>query len=176
MFALRPSVHLHQFQESMSRSFYACLLLPLIIPTVIFSGCALAAGLSPAETGAAVLDQFAAKRLNLVVSGLPGFFPILLLVGVLAAYRRYGKSQRTRALMGWGGLLAILTVLVWVNLQFWPLFFPGRTSPGFPHGLEFIIGPVFFAPVFMALTMGGIWLAVRMNRGTTGEHQGSLDE
>lgn len=154
---------------TMSRLFYACLLVPLIIPTVVFSVCALAAGLSPVETWAALLDQYTTRRLNLVVSGLPGFFPILLLVGVLAIYRRYGKSQRTRASMGWGGLLAILTVLVWVNLQFWPLFFPGRTSPGFPHGLEFIIGPVFFAPVFMALTMGGIWLALRMIPGIVDE-------
>jgi uncharacterized membrane-anchored protein len=63
--------------------------------------------------------------------------------------------------MGWSGLVAILVVLVWINLQFWPLFLPERTYPGFPHGLGFIIGPVFFAPVLMALVMGGVWLVLR---------------
>jgi len=167
MFALGHPVHIHHSPKQMSRSFYLCLLLPLIIPTVVFAGCALAAGLSPVETWAAMLDQYAAKRLNLVVSGLPGFFPLLLLLAVLAAYRRYGRSERIRRMMGWGGRPAVLTVLIWVNLQFWPLFFPGRTFPGFPHGLEFIIGPVFFAPVVMALTMGGIWLVFRLRPGLT---------
>jgi len=145
----------------MSRSFYLCLLLPLLVPTAVFAGCALAAGLSPAETWAATLDQYAADRHNLLIIAVPGFLPILLLLAVLWGYRRYGKSERIRRAMGWGGLAAILLVLVWVNLQFWPIFLPERTAPGFPHGLEFIIGPVFFAPVVMALAMGGVWLALR---------------
>jgi uncharacterized membrane-anchored protein len=108
-----------------------------------------------------MLDQYAADRQNLLISAIPGLIPVLLLLAVLWAYRRYGKSERIRRAMGWVGLLAILLVLVWVNLQFWPLFFPSRTSPGFPHGLEFIIGPIFFAPVLMALAMGSVWLALR---------------
>lgn len=145
----------------MSRSFYLCLLLPLLVPTVVFAGCALAAGLSPAETWTATADQYAADRQNLLIIAVPGFIPILLLLAVLWGYRRYGKSERTRRAMGWGGLVAILVVLVWINLQFWPLFLPERTYPGFPHGLGFIIGPIFFAPVLMALVMGGVWLVLR---------------
>lgn len=145
----------------MSRAFYLCLLLPLLVPTVVFAGCALAAGLSPGEAWTMTLDQLTADRQNLVVTAIPGFIPILLLLAVLWAYRRYGKDERLGRAMGWSGLVAILVVLVWVNLQFWPLFLPERTYPGFPHGLEFVIGPIFFAPVLMAVAMGGVWLALR---------------
>lgn len=144
----------------MSRLFYICLLSPLIIPPVVFSICALEAGLSFSDTLTAVFEQYTVRRQNLLTTGLPGFFPILLLLGGLWLHRRSGGTQTTRIWMGWGGLIPIMAVIFWVNFQFWPLFLPARTYPGFPHGMEFIIGPGFFAPVGMLLGMLlGWWLA-----------------
>lgn len=142
----------------MSRTFYLCLVaLPLLIPPAVFAACALAAGLSPAETWTATVEQVTADQSSLLMCGLAGLFPVVLLLGGLWAYRKGGGSDRTRRAMGWSGLVSIALVLTWVNLQFWPLFLPERTYPGFPHGLEFIIGPGFFAPVLMLIGMGATW-------------------
>ncbi len=143
----------------MSRLVYLCMLLPLIIPTAIFSLCALTEGLSLAEMFIAVFKQITTKRLNLLICGAVGLVPILLLLLVLWVYRRAGGSDHNKYWMAWGGLFPVILVLTWVNFQFWPLFLPNMTYPGFPHGLELIIGPVIFAPISMLPGIGiGWWI------------------
>jgi len=147
----------------MSRFIYLGILLPLLIPPLVFSICAIAAGLSPDETLSATLEQFKAERQNLLICGAIGLFPVLLLLGALWIYRRAGGSAQTRLAMARVGLITIILVLIWVNFQFWPLFLPSRTYPGFPHGLELIIGPIFFAPAAMLAGMVVVWLFYRLH-------------
>ncbi|NNE09207.1 MAG: hypothetical protein HKN20_11655, partial [Gemmatimonadetes bacterium] len=47
------------------------------------------------------------------------------------------------------------------NFDFWPAFLPSRVYPGFPHGLEFIIGPGVFAPIGMLLGVLTVWVSQR---------------
>jgi hypothetical protein len=148
----------------MSRLIYCCFAVPLLIPPVVFAICALAEGLSAAETLTALGEQFLTKRQNLLMCGTIGLFPVLLLLGCLWIHRRVDGNTRTRREMGWSGLIAIALVLIWVNVEFWPLFFPGRTDPGFPHGLEFLVGPALFAPIAMLFGIGVVWWARRPRR------------
>ena len=145
----------------MSRSFYLSLFLPLLIPPVVFAICALAEGMSTTEMWFALTEQYTAERTNLLVCGLLGLFPILLLLLGLWIYRRSRGTNGVISLMGWCGLIPILLVLVWVNFEYWPSFLPSRTYPGFPHGLEFILGPGFFAPIGMGAGMVVGWWAGR---------------
>ena len=148
----------------MSRFFYFSFLLPLLIPLAVFSICALAEGLSFVETLIAASEQVTSGRQNLLICGMVGLFPVLLLLIGLWIHRRLGGNEQTRNVMAWSGLIPILCVLIWVNVQFWPLFLPSRTYPGFPHGLEFIIGPIFFAPVAMLFGMSAAWLIQRLEK------------
>lgn len=149
---------------SLARFAIASLLLPFSVPTVVFTICALASGLSVTETASALAEQLATRRQNLAICGGLGIFPSLLLLGGLWLHRRFGGEERARRAMAWGGLAAILGVLAWVNFQFWPLFLPERTYPGFPHGLEFVIGPLFFAPVAALFGVAIGWAAQKGKR------------
>lgn len=144
-----------------SRMLTASLLLPVLIPAAVFALCALLKGLSLPETTTALLQQFKAERQNLLVCGLIGLFPVGLLHGCLWIHRWKKGAATVERAMAIGGLVAILLVLLWVNFQFWPLFLPDRVYPGFPHGLEFIIGPGIFAPVAMIIGMAIGWIATR---------------
>jgi len=71
---------------------------------------------------------------------------------VLVIYRRWrgvGGSRQVAV----AGSLAIIALLLWANASFWPLFLPGRSYPGWPHGLEMVIVPLFFAPVGMLVAV-----------------------
>lgn len=59
--------------------------------------------------------------------------------------------------------LGVVTLLVclFVNLEFWPKFLPARQFLGFPHGLEFVIGPLFFAPIGVGVGCFAAWLIRR---------------
>ncbi len=135
----------------------------LSIPPAVFLWAAYGAGLTTGETMSALAAQYVAPRQNLLVCGALGLFPLALLAGVLWLLRRLAPSSKIRPALALGGLVPVLVVLVWVNVDFWPLFLPSRTYPGFPHGLGFIIGPGFFAPVAMAIGMLASWLVSRRN-------------
>ncbi len=140
----------------------ASIILPLLIPPTVFTFCALAKGMPLAETLSAMIEQYMTRRQNLLICGAVGFFPVLLLFAGLWLHRRAGGDANTRRIMAWSGLVPVVLILVWVNLQFWPLFLPKRVYPGFPHGLEFVIGPGLFAPIGMLVGVGlGWWVARR---------------
>ncbi len=134
------------------------LLAVFTIPPFIFLWAALAAGLGIGESLAAMVAQYTAERQNLLVCSAIGLFPLALLaVGLWIGKRLAPEAQQAMALTG---LLPILAVLVWVNRDFWPLFLPSRTYPGFPHGLGFVIGPLIFAPIGMLVgLLLGWWVA-----------------
>jgi hypothetical protein len=133
----------------------------LLIPPLVFLIAALGGGLDPATALGALIEQYQAPRQNLFVVALPALFPLALLALALWVARRIDVARGSRPALALWGLVPILAVLVWVNFQFWPIFLPSRTYPGFPHGLEFVIGPGLFAPVGMLVGLVAGWMALR---------------
>jgi hypothetical protein len=136
----------------------AAILAPLLVPAAVYAALALGAGLGVAGTAEALVDQATGQRQNLLSASLLGLVPALLLLAVLRLIRRFDAENTWRAAAGWGGLLGILLILIWANHEVWPHFLPGRTFPGWPHGIELVIAPLFFAPVAMLIggTVAGI--------------------
>ena len=135
----------------------------LAIPPLIFLWAALADGLGASEALTALVTQYGAERQNLAVLSAVGLAPLALLTIVLLVMRRLRPRDPARPIYAAAGLLPILLVLGWIHSTFWPLFFPGRTYPGFPHGLEFVVGPFIFAPVAMTVGLLVAWLGLRNN-------------
>lgn len=133
----------------------------LAIPSGVFLVVALYSDLGAAEAVAAMVEQMTTRRQNLLVCGALGLFPILLLSLFSWGLSRWSVTRPWRAALAVGGLLPILAVLLWINFDFWPLFLPARTYPGFPHGLGFIIGPAIFAPIAMVIGMVTSGLVLR---------------
>lgn len=136
--------------------------LTLAIPPLVFAATGLGEGMGIGATVTAMIEQYTVHRQNLFLVALPSLAPIGLLVLITWLIGRRSGVQATRPL-AIGGLLGILAVTVWINTLFWPLFLPARTYPGFPHGLEFIIGPALYAPAAMAMGMA-LAVAVRRSR------------
>lgn len=141
----------------------AGLFLPVAVPVVVFTAVGFASGMGLAGTMAALADQVGQRRLNPLITGVLGWLPVALLFLGRWLARRWRPEGAWVASASWGGLVAILGVLVWANLQFWPLFLPEQVQPGFPHGLELVIGPIFFAPV--AMLLGGLAGGLAAGRG-----------
>jgi len=133
----------------------------LIIPPVVFAAVALHSGMSIGDALAALTEQYQASRLNLLVTSLVGLFPMLLLLVFLGVRRLLKKPPQANVMYAIAGVLPPVLVTVFIHFEFWPTFLPGRTYPGFPHGLEFIIGPAVFAPVGMLIALVFAWLFVR---------------
>jgi hypothetical protein len=109
-----------------------------------------------------VVEQMQADRRNLLLVGLPGIIPFLLLATVAAVMRLRKRDPASRAAAVGGGAAIGLT-LIWANASYWPMFLPGASYPGWPHGLEMIIAPLFFAPVAMlfGVLLGVVWVRRR---------------
>lgn len=133
----------------------------VITPPVVFFMVALGSDMALPEAFSALCEQFSTRKQNLLVLGLFACVPLLLLSLVLWLHRRAGGQQEIRSILAWTGYLPIWLVTVWVNFEYWSDFLPARTFLGFPHGLEFVIGPLFFAPVGMAACMLVAWLVAR---------------
>jgi len=134
----------------------------LTLPSMVFLFVALTSGLDPQTAVEALWLQAFARKMNLVVCGALGLVPIILLaVGHWIAKRRR-VEESVRIVLVCGGLIPVLAVLVWANLEYWPRFLPSRTYPGFPHGLELIIGPGMFAPIGAAAGMVIAWVITKI--------------
>lgn len=133
----------------------------LAVPPLVFSFAALANDMSLSESMAALAEQYSSRKQNLLVVGLVACLPLLLLGIVLWLHGRAGGLPAMRRILTWAGYLPIWLVAVWVNSEYWSDYLPARTFLGFPHGLEFVIGPLFFAPAGMVMCMLVAWLAAR---------------
>ncbi|MEX1256729.1 MAG: hypothetical protein WEG36_03820 [Gemmatimonadota bacterium] len=136
----------------------AALLAPVLLPAVVYFVAAFASGLGPVGSVEALLEQSFGGRPSPVTTGLLGLFPALLLLGGIFLARRLWPQAEWIQAAGWGGLGALLIVLAWANFEVWPLFLPGRSFPGFPHGIELVIGPLIFGPV--AILVGAAFLGI----------------
>lgn len=139
----------------------ASALLLLAIPPLVFLSVALTNGMSLTETSGALVAQYTASRVNLAVCTALGMAPLLLLAVLLWIHRRRRPSADGPPLYAIGAALPIVAVAVFVNLEYWTAYLPNRTFLGFPHGLEFIIGPGVFAPIGM---LAGLIVVAVMRR------------
>lgn len=145
-----------------ARFFTITLVALFLIPPAVFLITMLTEGLGPGEALSAVFDQYAQRRQNPLANTVLGLIPVAPLVLILVIYRlRKGPAGSTA--IATGGGIGIASMLLWANMEYWPNFLPGRDYPGFPHGLEIVIGSLFFAPVAMlvGVVMGVLWLRAR---------------
>jgi len=140
----------------------AALVGPFVVAGLVFVVVGLSVGMGVGGTWTALAELSMGRRQNPFLSAVVGLFPMLLLLAVLALGSRWWPSAGWGPAAAWGGLAAILLVLGWAHTQFWPLFLPHRVYPGFPHGLELVIAPLFFAPPAAAL---GVAVGLMMGRG-----------
>ncbi|MDY7095679.1 MAG: hypothetical protein SX243_22110 [Acidobacteriota bacterium] len=136
----------------------------LLIPPAVFLAVALGEGMGLGGAGAALVAQYTASQLNLLVCGALGLVPVLLVLLILWVHRKVAPGSLARPALALGGLLPILLILVWANWDYWPRFLPSRTYPGFPHGLGLVIAPFFFAPIGGVVGMVVGWLVTRVQR------------
>ncbi|MEM8996286.1 MAG: hypothetical protein AAGF23_15975 [Acidobacteriota bacterium] len=138
----------------------------LVLPPAMFLTTALRSELGLGASLATLAAQYVGGKPNLgVVTGL-GAAPLLLLGLCLWLLGRFGVEGGRLGLFAASGLAPILAVILWVQLDYWPHFFPDRRYPGFPHGLELIIGPFVFAPAGMALGLLTAWAVLSVKRPT----------
>jgi len=124
------------------------LIVPFVIPFVVYLTVALASGLGFGEATAATWAQVRGRP-SLLTSGLLAMIPMVLFLGAVALLKKRDEEGRWLNIAAWFGLTPSIVLLVWANAEVWPSFLPGRPFPGFPHGIELIIVPLFFVPAAM---------------------------
>lgn len=131
----------------------------LLIPPVVFLLTMLSEGASSGDALSAVIDQYAGRRQNPLANTVLGLVSVAPLALILFIYRRSKGPEGSNAI-ALGGGAGIAVTLLWANLEYWPNFLPGRDYPGFPHGLEIVIGSLFFAPVAMlaGVVIAALWV------------------
>jgi len=140
------------------------LVLLLVIPTATFIAVALSSGLSMSDTLNALATRFSAKRVNIAMSTALGLFPWLLLLAFLGIRRLLKLPPSKSTTYAAVGSVPAILIALFVNLEYWPTFLPQQTYAGFPHGLEFVIGPGVFAPIGLLIAIIMAWLATRMRK------------
>lgn len=140
----------------------AALGVPFLIPPATYLVVALAAGFGPGEAWTAMVAQIGGRP-ALITPVVLGLLPIGVFLGILAWLRRRDPDDQWVGAAGWAGLIPSLLLLVWANAEVWPLHLPGRTFPGFPHGLELVIVPLFFVPVALVVC-GAVGAVVARSR------------
>jgi hypothetical protein len=133
----------------------------LVLPPLLFLGSALYRGMGLADGTSALLEQYSAERTNLLVITLLGLLPLLLVTLLLGIRRMLFKTWDGAGPYALCSSLPIVLVTVFVHLEYWPSWLPARQFLGFPHGLEFVIGPFVFAPVGVLLGYVTAWLIGR---------------
>ncbi len=130
----------------------------VVLPPLLFLGSALFEGMGFGGGSTALAEQYVVERSNLVVITLLGLVPmllIMLLLGIRRAIRKTWDGSGTYAL---AASLPVVLVTIYVHLEYWPSYLPARQFLGFPHGLEFVIGPLFFAPAGILLGFLVAWI------------------
>jgi len=82
-----------------------------------------------------------------------GLAPLVLLSLILWIGRRFGRFHESGVAVSLGGAVAVLILAVFVNFQYWPTFLPSQNYPGWPHGIEFVVGPLFGGPIAVLVGM-----------------------
>jgi len=126
--------------------FIFAIVLVLVTP-LVFMAVGMTAGWSFAEAISALGTQVEPYDPNIFLVSLIGLLPLILLALVIWISFLISKRTMRTAAYVLGGAIPIVAVMLFVNLEYWPAYLPDRTFLGFPHGLEFVIGPLVFAPI-----------------------------
>jgi len=131
---------------------------PFLVALLGFLLGGLAAGMGGGVV-TALIEQVGQRRLNPLMAGVLGLAPVLLLLLILWIAPRFLPRLGWGAPAGWAGLAPIAILELWAHWEVWTTYLPTRSMPGFPHGLELVIVPLFFAPVGMTIGLGvALWL------------------
>ncbi len=110
----------------------------------------------------ALVEQSAQRRLNPLIAGGLGLVPVFLLLLILAVGPRVLPNAAWGPSVAWAGLIPVAALELWAHWEVWTAYLPSRGVLTFPHGLELVIVPIFFAPVGMVAGLGlGLWSAGR---------------
>lgn len=144
-----------------ARLWLALFVVPVIMPWVVFLISGLAVGMSPADAFSAAVEQSGERKQNPLIAGVPGIIPAGVVALLLLILRRWDRTGERRRVVGWVGVFLIGAVIAWANFQFWPKFLPEREFMMWPHGLELVLGPMFFAPVVALVGCLVTWFGTR---------------
>jgi hypothetical protein len=129
----------------------------VVLPSAVFALVSVAKGMDSSTAVAVLVEQFSSERHDLGAVSLLGLLPWLLLTDIRW---RFVRKER-RPLYAFTGAIPILLVIAFVNDEFWSRYLPRREFLGFPHGIELVIGPLFFAPVGLAMGLAVSWAVMR---------------
>jgi hypothetical protein len=132
-------------------------MLTFLVPSIVFVVVALANNM---DALGALAEQFTAERHNLLGISLLALLPCVLLALLVGIGGRFARRPNW-PLYALGGAVPIVLVTAFVNYEFWPRYLPSRAFLGFPHGLEFVIGPLFFAPIGVLVGFSVVWILLR---------------
>ncbi|MEJ8566349.1 hypothetical protein [Elongatibacter sediminis] len=147
----------------MTRVLLATVVVAAVTPATVFALVGVFSGMGAGELFTALVHQMGAPRLNLLVTGLLSLAPVLLMAVILGLGWWLGRFRQTGFAVAVGGAGGIVLVLIAANLEFWPHYLPSMTYPGWPHGLELLLGPLIGAPVGM---MAGMIVGYLFARGS----------
>lgn len=139
----------------------ATALLTFCVPSAVFLLVALAEGMSLPEATGALAEQFVSESHNLRGISLLSLLPCLLLALLVGVRWRFARADR-RPLYAVSGAVPIVLVTAFVNYEFWSRYLPSRAFLGFPHGIELVIGPLFFAPIGVVIALLVAWGVLRV--------------
>lgn len=123
-----------------------CAVVVFLSAPLLFGLVAVSKGMSLSETINALVGQYTAPRQNLLVLSILSLFPVGVLALLMLAVKKLDRCGRPLPLIALTGSVPVVVLTLWINLEFWPIFLPSLNYPGFPHGLEFVIGPLIYAP------------------------------
>lgn len=142
---------------------------PFLVGVLAFVSAGVLSGMGY-DVVTALVEQSSQRRLNPLIAGGLGLAPVLLLLLLLAVGPRLLPNADWGPTVAWAGLIPVAALELWAHWEVWTAYLPSRGVLTFPHGLELVIVPIFFAPVGMVAGLGlGLWSA---RRSGVGEGQG----
>ena len=133
----------------------------VLLPALLFMGVGIFRGMGLSASLTALGNQYLAARTNLFVITVLGILPLAVVYVLLGIRRLLTKSWEHAGFFALLASVPVVLVAIVMHLEYWPAFLPNQQFLGFPHGLEFIIGPFVFAPIGAAFGFMVAWFIAR---------------
>ena len=144
-----------------SRYWLLGLLLVLVTPALSMAVSGLVEGMGLVSVVRVVGEQFFIGRGNLGMISVLGLVPFLLLAALIWILDRLFYIECSKKTMFLTALFVMVVIIFWSSMDYWRTYLPDRKFMSWPHGLELVIGPLFFAPVGMVLGVLAGWFIAR---------------